>query len=594
MYNTDVPSGHLLVEPRALAASFLSRKSFPNLSRSAYDKLRGRLVELATGVASGNPEAISEVSELSNSLITGYHDLELLHSLAIPQQSSEWDERHYLMLVSIRSCVRAFWKYRACGDRELDRSALLAAKERLANAGRQPKLARGVGDLIRKHVLRALGPCPDLASLIPSHGPGATATGERGFAKWDFSRMYRQLLPFGGVDLFHVNENHWMRAPYALSLCTHGFTKIVCVPKDVRGPRVISCEPLELMFLQKALCTHLMPVINRNTRGYVKFQSQEDHQGFMLDGGLRFVTLDLKDASDLISRRLVWQCTKGSEWQKLLFAVRSHFAAFDSEGDEVAPLRTFAPMGSAMCFVVLSLVIYGLVKASKPAHPFSIYGDDLIVHVEDFLKVRKALTLAGLKLNLAKTCHVTRFRETCGVDAVFMGPFGDKCHVWNTMPKLHFQCQPAYVKTLAYNREGIYSLIGNLETLYRTGDTEVMFNIVHSMIRYAEMRDTRLVRFLEPGICEALLRYCRDYYKGDDRVRTYTRIEQLRSPRRFNKSLQRLEYRTFLAQPKGEEVGDGYPMLFASLTKRSDRELRFPNAESLKIRVGWCPVVTRG
>jgi hypothetical protein len=94
----------------------------------------------------------------------------------------------------------------------------------------------------------------------PKHGPGAVATGEKGCQKWVFKRVYPL---FGSVfdfrEVYHLSPFSPI-CPDDARLMYQGLvidpfptSKLVAVPKDSRGPRLICEEPLELQFVQQWL-----------------------------------------------------------------------------------------------------------------------------------------------------------------------------------------------------------------------------------------------------------------------------------------------------------------------------------------------------
>lgn len=187
-------------------------------------------------------------------------------------------------------------------------------------------------------------------------------------------------------------------------------TKVTQVPKDVRGPRFISSEPLEYMFAQQAIRVALEKRVARKSRGRVNFNDQLAHRSLMLSG--RYASIDLSDASDWISRRTVWNCFP-PDWRELMFSARSTFIR---SGRKVRPIRAFAPMGSALCFSVMGTLIGATLK-SAGIRDFSVYGDDVLVPREEYYVAIGALSAMGLKPNFAKCCN-GKFVESCGLDLV--------------------------------------------------------------------------------------------------------------------------------------------------------------------------------
>jgi hypothetical protein len=273
----------------------------------------------------------------------------------------------------------------------------------------------------------------DPKEITPRHGPGAVATGEDTFEKSKFSRLYRDLdsvYPFDEYMMY--NLTHVCDQPgYLDSLVSldTGTAKVVLVPKDSRGPRLISCEPLEYQWIQQGLSRKMVSHIENHpmTAGHVNFTDQGVNRNLALasskDG--RWVTLDMKEASDRVSLCLVEELFKGTPLLDALLASRTKFTKLPS--GELVKMKKFAPMGSALCFPVESLCFYFLASACVSAsanvplrvarRSVYVYGDDLIIRKEVYQSVLQWLPAFGLMFNDGKCCTAGLFRESCGMDA---------------------------------------------------------------------------------------------------------------------------------------------------------------------------------
>lgn len=113
------------------------------------------------------------------------------------------------------------------------------------------------------------------------------------------------------------------------------------------------------------------------------------------------------------------------------------------DGEEI-PLTKFAPMGSACCFPVEALVFWALSNVAQSDHVedkafkrlfysyssqssglgltageptrISVFGDDIIVRVEQVDRTVALLEAVGLKVNASKSFTKGPFRESCGGD----------------------------------------------------------------------------------------------------------------------------------------------------------------------------------
>jgi hypothetical protein len=296
---------------------------------------------------------------------------------------------------------------------------------------------RAVLRVARSLISRVLGSVDPLDPLgfQPRHGPGAVATGEKANEKAVFKRYYRSLdRVFPYCHYFYYNLTHLcdcLDQLKSLEDMETGTAKVVLVPKDSRGPRLISCEPLEYQWIQQGLMRLMVKTIEEHplTRGYVNFTSQEVNRTLALEASLSGtrVTLDMKEASDRVSLELV-KALFPSTWYEALFASRT--SATELPDGRVVPLKKFAPMGSAVCFPVEALVFWALSLASityylhggrwprkEVLQSVYVYGDDIICDTKDHEYLLRFLPRLGLLFNESKCCVGRFFRESCGVDA---------------------------------------------------------------------------------------------------------------------------------------------------------------------------------
>lgn len=281
----------------------------------------------------------------------------------------------------------------------------------------------------------------DHRDIRPRHGPGAVATGETVDRKCYFRRRYACLGREYSEEYFRPARLPTRRGH--VERLEEGTAKVVLVPKDSRGPRLISCEPLEYQWIQQGLGRKVALHLEGHwlTRGVVNFTSQEVNRSLALQGSKSessWVTLDMKDASDRVSLDLVRRVFDGLPVLRGLLASRSARTRLPS-GEEVW-LKKFAPMGSALCFPIEAFIFYSvllaglmlrddatvrsqstfrLTKTILKRHRRRVYvfGDDIIMQRRDCDVAFKVLPLVGLLLNEQKCCTAGFFRESCGMDA---------------------------------------------------------------------------------------------------------------------------------------------------------------------------------
>lgn len=276
----------------------------------------------------------------------------------------------------------------------------------------------------------------NLKDVRPKHGPGAVASGEKLWEKWDFKTHYNQIhQTFPYYDFFFCRSIPALvdsKVQYtSLERRESGCAKVVLVPKDSRGPRLISAEPLEYQYIQQGLAGVVVPLLENHpfTKGHVNFTDQGINQSLALRSSESkfFATIDLKDASDRVSTELVRRVfAKTPDLLRALLATRS--TATRLPNGQIIELNKFAPMGSAMCFPVQATIYWAICVVALIADGYTprraislvyVYGDDILVPTSSYETVVGALEAAGLLVNSRKCYRKSSFRESCGMDAFF-------------------------------------------------------------------------------------------------------------------------------------------------------------------------------
>lgn len=307
---------------------------------------------------------------------------------------------------------------------------------RVSRSGR-PTLDQDQTSVLRKELSFLRAPC-NWSMLRGRNGPGAVAGGEKGTYKWYFHQIPRSVPK----DFFRLNYNHLVEDP-CTEYSRYGVTRALQVPKDARGPRFISCEPLAYQHAQFAVKDFLEKQILKRYHAYLSPYDTSAHTKFLENR--EFCTIDLKDASDMVSRSLVWKVMP-RDVAEMLFAVRSQFVSVDGH---YCPLRTFAPMGSSLCFDVMQCINTAATRALTPARlsGFHWFGDDGIVGSGAFTPTLMVLSALGLKVNNLKCCGPTsRFRESCGEE--WFWDMNDRTDV-----------RPIYLRSVTVSRKAAASLL---------------------------------------------------------------------------------------------------------------------------------------
>jgi hypothetical protein len=331
----------------------------------------------------------------------------------------------------LHSVVKILYKYHGKARQATDMEAV---KTRLRRPG-NPSIATHYKDRMVE-ILSDLK-VPTWEDVVGRFGPGVTSDRVKGVDKWRFKQAYPLSVPFNIYDL-GLMDILWRQNNYQdIEWYRYGITKIQEVPKSLKSTRVVSAEPSLLMYAQLGVADVLSKELHRVFAGHVSLNSQDKHRellkeqytavetyyrcegGVLLTKDIRqvyetrssYASIDLSDASDHVSRRLVYNLLP--KWRNLLFAVRSTFSQFPD--GELVPLRTFAPMGSGVCFVVLTTICAAACAAvCGMDRRWGVYGDDIIIPVEFYDELCALLESMGLVVNKAKSCNTKMYREACG------------------------------------------------------------------------------------------------------------------------------------------------------------------------------------
>lgn len=269
----------------------------------------------------------------------------------------------------------------------------------------------------------------DWLKITPSHGPGAVFPPCRPSEKSNFTTMYTPLQRWYPWDSnFCALPSFWwqnmVEGDSRINVENEIRCRLIPVPKDSRGPRLICVHPKEAIWVQQGQRRKLEQAINRHpsTRGKINFHDQTVNGKLALSASLtgEYCTLDLKDASDRMSRKLV-EYLFGISFEYLDVSRATEVVL--SSG-RVLKLRKFAPMGNCLTFPIQSLVFLSLVRAGIAyrygvihCNDVYVFGDDIIFPTKFYEGAVEALVMAGFVPNTTKTFRRGLFRESCGVEA---------------------------------------------------------------------------------------------------------------------------------------------------------------------------------
>lgn len=212
-------------------------------------------------------------------------------------------------------------------------------------------------------------------------------------------------------------------------------SKLVFVPKNITKLRTISMEPVTLQYLQQGCMESLYNYFKTHKQlgKILKLQDQSQNKSFAYHGSItdEYATIDLSHASDSIN----WNLTKMlfdrvRKLKRWLICTRSTHTTLPT--GEKMELSKFAPMGSALCFPVESLIFAAIAKLSiqlsreealdrdnvtgirTRTTTLTVYGDDIILPSYAAKKCVMLLRIFGFTPNEDKSYLQGAFKESCG------------------------------------------------------------------------------------------------------------------------------------------------------------------------------------
>lgn len=423
--------------------------------------------------------------------------------------------------------------------------------------------------------------------FIPRPGPGATNTPTENYERFRPHVDYLTL-----TNRFPLSE--WYSIPHGIRPQSHRWdyrvgskrvftdlkrkhaptSRFAFVPKTYGKPRCICIEQLEMQWMQQAFMKALCKRIEDSpiTKGFVNFKKQSVNAALALGASrdLKLSTIDMSAASDRVSRSLVARLFSGTKIVKGLMALSTKTIELPN-GVRLAT-KKYAPMGSALCFPVMSLVHFSLIKSI--AEFFSppwveipdvyVYGDDIIVNRELAKLVISHLPLFGMKLNESKSFLNSHFRESCGMNAYY-----------------GVDITPTRFKTLVTFPPKNNDLIANLRyegALFKKGWLTTASVIRHDVLHFKSFGFKKLPKVHSES---GLLGWIRDDY---DAPASFTK-------RRWNSESQQMEYSalcvvTITKKPPILSDVDGYLRWLVVRPEHDSRAMGGP-LENHQIRRRW-------
>jgi hypothetical protein len=185
--------------------------------------------------------------------------------------------------------------------------------------------------------------------------------------------------------------------------------RMVMVPKTVKTHRPIAAEPTLNSYVQQGVGRYVRFRLKQFGVDLDDQTINQDLARWAYNYGL--ATIDLSSASDTLCTNLV-KLLLPREWFEMLDNLRCK--ATEYKGKRFLTSK-FSSMGNAFTFELESMIFYALVSEACTAGVTSVYGDDIVVHSDDFRSVLEILTWAGFVANERKSFGAgSHFYESCG------------------------------------------------------------------------------------------------------------------------------------------------------------------------------------
>lgn len=262
------------------------------------------------------------------------------------------------------------------------------------------------------------------------HGPGAVAEQLKQHEKSSFPNWPHKLeltFPFESCGKSAADDRN---RPLNHELPS----RLICVPKTAKGPRLIAAEPVAQQWAQQIMWKWFAARLRWLPYGaFVDFRRQSLSGDMVLQASLnrKLATVDLTDASDRLSCWTVERMfRRNTSVLCALHAARTRWLRDNIDGSQnFLRLKKFASQGTATTFPVQSMVFLIIALASaigdekvtmhrikKLRGSVRVFGDDIILPTHGYARLCRIMELLQLKVNTAKSYVHGNFRESCGTD----------------------------------------------------------------------------------------------------------------------------------------------------------------------------------
>jgi len=365
----------------------------------------------------------------------------------------------------------------------------------------------------------------------------------------------RSETSYPRISVLLPDEDLWEKGRLSEADRSIEHSRLSFVPKDYKTVRSICMEPTTYMWAQQGLANAFVRGINRSVFSKVIHIRDQSYNRIAARKASRdgdFATLDLSSASDRLHNDIV-KSVFDPELVSFLQGTRTSVVL--TPLGKMVDVNKFAPMGSALCFPVQSVVFTAVLMLcdylkrnqipvsnylEREVAVFSgvpscedgccVFGDDIVCpncQADDMISL---LTAMGFSVNSKKSFYGTRlFRESCG--GYFLG--GAEIVILLLKVKGMINADPCMY-------QGLIDLINRL---YDRG--------------YDHAREVLLAFLPRDNYI-----YCNPDDDISDESRFPGRVKEhsdnARTKWRFHKDYQRIEYRLRVASTAVETLPAGY------------------------------------
>lgn len=275
-----------------------------------------------------------------------------------------------------------------------------------------PFLIQRLNNVIKRWT-KSFEPC----MLRPKHGKGGVA----GHGRVALEDKYKDLSTDQILE-YAFGDPTWIVGPYRSTL--DRISKTIFVAKSYKTFRTISMEPSTLMYFQQGIWQEIDRMVSRDRylKARIGFHDQSRNQKLACQGSIArdYATIDLSAASDSVSYDLVKKLFKGTKLLRFIMATRSRRTLLPN--GQLLTLKKFAPMGSALCFPVETMIFAAIceivTREFRVSGRYSVFGDDIIVPTQCVDRTIDILDKLGFRVNHEKSFYRSTdwFRESCGAE----------------------------------------------------------------------------------------------------------------------------------------------------------------------------------